>query len=327
MVSENTDINNDVFHCCDLILIRPQMPQIKTVHWNDTLVMCREKHGLDDVKVQIVNNFIYRSQCGELSGCHCCGIQLQTLFVIPCGHLVCTECISNKTIECPVCNEPFDPDTFQELQPGLDLQFLLNIEDEKEKRAQKQNFDRETSVVAPSRHENGAEVDEDTDQGVNPPVQQARLHKRGESCVYSPTSKDGKCLICKDEHFDCNFLAEEQCSICYKSAEECPAYASKANYVIQKLLQLKNDSGMRSYVSPAVARIYSSKSSRRPLKAIVFSEFREIYVRKSCLSVRPSNLCSFFPTLLQEYFGNRLVRRFGVSVPINSTHFACRTLI
>lgn len=113
----------------------------------------------------------------------------------------------------------------------------------------------------------------------NARLHQVRSHKRGEACVYSPASNDGKCLICKEEHFDCNFIAEPRCSTCYKSAEECPAYASKASYVIGKLLQLrKNDRDGKSNVSPLAARVYASAGNHRPLKVIVFSEFRDIYV-------------------------------------------------
>ena len=112
----------------------PQIPVILPKHWHETLVMCRELHSLDKVKVDIVNNFINRAVSGDLSGCHNCGLQLQTLFVIPCGHLVCTECIDQNVISCPICHTIFDVDDFQRLQPGLDLQFSFNLQEEKEKR-------------------------------------------------------------------------------------------------------------------------------------------------------------------------------------------------
>lgn len=245
--------------------------------------MCREKHHLDDVKVQIVNNFIYRAQSGELSGCHCCGIQLQVLFLIPCGHIVCTECVSNKTTSCPVCTEEFDVDDFQRLQPGLDLQFILNLQEEKDQREQRHNLERETSTRASVRPDSENEVieirEEDAVARANPVIQ-ARSHKRGETCIYSSSAKDGKCLICKEEHFDCNFLAEHQCSTCKKIAEDCPESASKASYVIKKLLLLRKNEGKgKSNITLQAARVFANESNYRPLKAIVFSEFRDIYVR------------------------------------------------
>ena len=74
---------------------------------------------------------------GEMSSCMSCGIQLQTLFVVPCGDLVCTECIDNRTTSCPVCKEAFDVDDFQRLQPGLHLRFCPNLEQEKKEREKK----------------------------------------------------------------------------------------------------------------------------------------------------------------------------------------------
>ena len=102
----------------------------------------------------------------------------------------------------------------------------------------------------------------------------------------------------REEHFDCNFMNnnQQQCSICFKHAEACPSYASKCKYVIDKLLQLCQDdvSGSGSAVhSPMAARLFGrssgSTSTNRPLKAIVFSQFRMTY----------------------DYFGDRLIRRFG----------------
>lgn len=155
------------------------------------------------------------------------------------------------------------------------------MQEEKEKREQKHNFDRETNVSIRSQHDDVVDLNEIMEDRSDPNARlhQVRSHKRGEACVYSPASNDGKCLICKEEHFDCNFIAEPRCSTCYKSAEECPTYASKASYVIGKLLQLrKNDRDGKSNVSPLAARVYASAGNHRPLKVIVFSEFRDIYV-------------------------------------------------
>jgi hypothetical protein len=132
-----------------------------------------------------------------------------------------------------------------------------------------------------------------------PTANHARSHRRGESCVYSSLLTDGKCTICRDEHYDCNFIKDgKQCSICFKYAEECPDYNRKSKYVIKQLLQLRdfiNDGTGRFSFSPTAARLFAIsgkvQSAHRPLKAIVFSQFRTIY----------------------EYFGDHLIRRFGVS--------------
>ena len=249
--------------------------------------MCRGIHNLDDVQVQVVNNFIYRAQTGELSGCHSCGLQLQTLFVIPCGHLICPECINNETTSCPVCQKPFDVDDFQRLQPGL-----------KKKEREKQ-FALKRAFADSSRPGRLSDVDVLAELEVNAPTAgHTRSHRRGEPCVYSSHLQDGKCTICREEHYDCNFMNEtKQCFICFKHAEECPDYNRKSKYVIEKLLQLRdfiNDGTRRFSLSPMAARLFAisgnAQCAHRPLKAIVFSQFRTIY----------------------EYFGDHLIRRFGV---------------
>ena len=276
------------------------LPKILNKHWAETLEMCREIHNLDDVKVQVVNNFIYRAQSGELSSCHHCGIQLQTLFVIPCGHLVCVECMNNRTRSCPCCSAPFDVDDFQRLQPGLDNQFCLNIKEEQKEREKKYALRRAfADSTGPAGMISSDELEDlEVESNAAPTVRQARSHKRGESCVYSPHRLDGKCTICREEHFDCNFMSDQQCSVCFKFAENCPNYASKAKHVIDKLIQLKSnefdDGSKRCNTSPMAARLFAkcrnNNSTHRPLKAIAFSQFRTSY----------------------EYFGDRLVRRFGV---------------
>ena len=102
-------VSNDVLFaiyssiCLAIIHLNPsvaslQLPHILNKHWAETLEMLRDIHHLDEVGVQVVNNFIHRVQTAELSSCHSCGIQLQTLLVIPCGHLVCIECIDNADV-------------------------------------------------------------------------------------------------------------------------------------------------------------------------------------------------------------------------------------
>jgi hypothetical protein len=278
------------------------LPSILTSHWNETLIMLREIHNLDEVKVQLVNNFISRAQSGELSGCHSCGVQLQLLLVVPCAHLVCTECIDSTTATCPVCHSSFDVDDFQKLQPGFNNQFCLELQREKEEREKQQALDQAISESTwPA-----IEINEARDIGGNRPNDtQIRSHRRGESCVYTSSPRDGRCRICREEHFDCNFMNREQtCTVCFKHAEQCPSYASKASYMIDKLLQLrKNDVEDECNVSPIAARVFSKSGARhRPLKAIIFSQFRSSYVRH----------CTCLPCYVGEYL---ILYNFLVGIP------------
>ena len=274
--------------------------------------MCRDIHNLDAIQVQVVNNFIYRAQTGELSGCHSCGLQLQTLFVIPCGHLICSECINNETTSCPVCQKPFDVDDFQRLQPGLNNQFCLNLQEEMKER--EKQFALKRAIADSSRPGRLRDVDVLAELEVNAPTAgHTRSHRRGESCVYSSHLQDGKCTTCREEHYDCNFMnARKQCSICFKHAEECPDYNRKSKHVIEKLLQLLdfiNDGTRRFSLSPTAARLFAisrnAQCAHRPLKAIVFSQFRTIY----------------------EYFGDHLIRRFGVRELLYASHLFVPTML
>jgi hypothetical protein len=90
----------------------------------------------------------------------------------------------------------FDVDDFQRLQPGLNNQFNLSVEQEKEEREKQYALKR---AFSESLGERAIDVDELGDEvEVNvPPTQQARSHKRGENCVYSSRLMDGKCTICR----------------------------------------------------------------------------------------------------------------------------------
>jgi hypothetical protein len=208
--------------------------------------------------------------------------------------MICSECINNETISCPVCQKPFDVDDFQRLQPGFNNQFCLNLQEEKKER--EKQFALKRALADTSRPERLNDVDALAELEVNAPTAvQARSHRK---CIYSSRFQDGKCTICKEEHYDCNFMnSSKQCSICFKYAEECPDYNRKSKYVIEKLLQLRefiNDDTRKFGCSLTAARLFAISGNghcaHRPLKAIVFSQFRTIY----------------------EYFGDHLIRRFGV---------------
>jgi hypothetical protein len=106
--------------------------------------------------------------------------------------------------------------------------------------------------------------------------------------------------------------ARKQCSICFKHAEECPDYNRKSKHVIEKLLQLLDfiNDGTRGFsLSPTAARLFAisgnAQCAHRPLKAIVFSQFRTIY----------------------EYFGDHLIRRFGVREFLYASHLFVPTML
>jgi hypothetical protein len=119
---------------------------------------------------------------------------------------------------------------------GIHFQFSHNIEEEKKKRESNRALSRALHSTSQSSNDNNMiDLDElDEDHVVNDEMQPTpRKHKKGDGgCKYLREFIDGKCAICREEHFDCNFMNnEERCYTCFKYAEMVPEYASKARYV------------------------------------------------------------------------------------------------
>jgi SNF2 family DNA or RNA helicase len=249
--------------------------------------------------VSKVRRYLKRATTGKLSSCDCCGIALSTLLVFPCGDLVCTECTSPQNHVCVVCQKPFDVDLFQRLQPGMDYQWLHNVEEEKSALKNKQGLlsrDSDTPVDAGIGQvlllQGGA--------GMMAPVnpQQQERHRRtkkpgdGHVCEFCPKLANGECRLCLKEHDDCNFMSDgHTCPVCFKRAEECPESETKSAHVVSKLLDLHQNFETYQLQQALQSPLKSTEISheKRPLKVIVFSQFRKVL----------------------NMTGDRLLRRFG----------------
>lgn len=288
--------------------ISRMIPVVTAENRKDFVDMLREKHGCDDIKITLCENYLTRASAGELSSCMSCGIQVQTLLVFPCGDLVCTECVHAKTKACPVCDAEFDADDFQLLQPGMEYTWVHNLTEEQSTRESRERLKRQLSVSRgngmPFDMDNDDEIDsedestavEDRERPEDMVIPQQVRRRRAHTCTYSRTFLDGKCETCKDEHFDCDFMNDKsQCVICHKRAEEVPAHATKATYVIMKMLKLRSDfrnnvgAGTVSFAASRFAGEAILPKLQQPLKVIIFSQYRSIL----------------------NYFGDRIVRRFG----------------
>ena len=131
------------------------LPTITNVNWNETLSMLRERHGLSENRVAKANEFIHRASSGDLSVCRACAVRLQTLFLVPCGCLVCPECMSSSTRQCPVCCKPFDVDDFQRLQPGLELTIKTDLLDQETDQAQSSQESESDTILQTRKHRKG----------------------------------------------------------------------------------------------------------------------------------------------------------------------------
>ncbi|KAG7363282.1 SNF2 family helicase [Nitzschia inconspicua] len=266
-------------------------PTLSDKNWNEFLEMF-DAINEDRDKRQAVRDFIARATTGQLSSCNCCQMMLSSLLVFPCGHLVCTECIDNTTTSCIVCDTGFDVDHFQKLQPGFAFEWMQNIEEERQTRPttnDDQELDDNRMVQHMQLNDDDAEIHFG---GFLPQQNRARQHKPGDghTCVFSARNPDGGCRLCSRQHEECYLIEEDhQCKVCYRKWEKCPAKETKPHYVVSKLLKLYREQQESEKSVKFKVPIEFSMESRRPLKVIVFSQFRK--------------------TLNQT--GDRLLRRFG----------------
>ncbi|KAL3673932.1 hypothetical protein V7S43_001619 [Phytophthora oleae] len=98
---------------------------------------------------------------GMTTKCGCCQRKLQLLMIIPCGHLCCADCIEDRFTEvgprCFFCEEVYDPEVFQELQPGFDFREVEDVKENRNTNTQQNNSGRQLAQGSsrnqtPNRH-------------------------------------------------------------------------------------------------------------------------------------------------------------------------------
>jgi SNF2 family DNA or RNA helicase len=188
--------------------------------------------------------------------------------------------MDSKTTACYLCEKNFDVDELQTFQPGFRLEW-------------KPNLDRCTITSSNGKHgaQNDLHVPENRENEILIRAPQNRLRKKkygdGHACEYDRYAADGKCIHCQEEHDFCNLLnSESRCSVCYRAAVECSADESKSFFLVNRLLQL-----CTSHPRTLPTKSVCGYSGVRPLKIIVFSQFREAL----------------------NFVGDRLLKRFGTA--------------
>jgi len=307
-------LNNIRLSCCGGTRVNVTLTE---KNWNETIDYLKNLHDVSEIGIKVVKNFLHRATTEQTSSCMVCGIQLQTLMLIPCrsAHLICTDCMNISTNSCPVCDIDFDVDDFQRLQPGFVNDWKWNLK-EQSREAETRLRQQVNQIINPTRHV-GIVVDESQiiqeqnrhnlllPLGANRQLLQMNIPRRNlqqsrqevaHQCVYPREFVDGKCEICFKEHTMCNLTNSKlQCNICQRPAEECPEEESKAYYLIQRLLDLKQRSkecAFKSIPSPTASIVTGEEilvKYARPVKVILFSQFRQIL----------------------NVVGDRLIRRFG----------------
>lgn len=300
------------------------MPTLSEKHWTMTVDIMREEHKASPVTLSVVENFLHRMTTEQLSSCMCCGLQLQTLFLLPCACTICTECITCNTIACPICEKNFDPDEFQllqvrvglrwysilnitlsailllyiilhinNIQPGLDYIWKWNLM-EAEKRRERSAYRRQIQNESGRLIENqgSSEIvdlsDNDEEIGVEiaQPIQQH---------IIRPTRRRRKlnhqCI------YPSTFI-DGKCTICFQMHNGCNFLNDSSCCTVchARAEECPKDESKAYYVTNKFLQLWKSSCTRHDdaknnthLKVIVFSQFRQIL----------------------NVVGDRLIRRFG----------------
>ena len=267
-------LNNLRLVCAGGTQVRPTLSTEYWIEFHQDFDNC----NADPVQQKKIRGFISRATTGQQSKCDCCSVMLSTLLVFPCGHLVCTECVDSNTTSCVVCEQEFDVDKFQRLQPGFKYDWLHNVEEE----AKRQSTDNDTTtedVDEPSLLPGG--------WGSLVPHNQRRRRARtrkygdGHTCKYDPKNPSGQCILCFAEYEPCYLAGDRRCQVCYRVAQDCPASESKITHIIQKLLRLykQQQETLKSTLSDSKKGLEVEAfllGRRRTPKVIVFSQFRKV---------------------------------------------------
>lgn len=267
--------------------------KITEANWNETVWMLRGLHKLSGIKVQLVENYMHRVVTEGLSSCMHCGLQVMTLLVLPCGDLLCSQCMkTTKTRCCLVCEDVFDPDDLQRLQPGMEYEWY----DEQEKEKKAERAEQEEAPAIPAANDALVPMNLAGQVALQPALINRRTNKKGDGhdCEYDVAALDGKCKLCHAEHDECVMMeVGSRCSVCHRLSQPCPQDESKFSYLVTRLNQIcARSKGSGKVFSPAAARFTGEQvvmtEGRRP-KIIVFSQYRKVL----------------------NLVGNRLILRYG----------------
>lgn len=261
------------------------------------------KQGFDKETIERTRQYLFHAQDEGLTPCGCCGLQLSTpLLMSCCGGHICPECMDNKSTTCLLCEDEFDVDEFQRLQPGFFLSWKSNVERSPIGKGSRNSI---AALPVPPHHNLPVNV-EDQQRIIHHPEEfRRRTNKPGDGhvCDYDFTAGDGTCKLCHEMHDSCNLFNEHsRCLICHAVAQECPEDESKASYLVSKLcrLLLESRDGARH------------GSDLRPVKAIVYSQFR------NALNVVGDRLLKRFGTkCVAEYWGKYRVQELHKFVTLS----------
>jgi SNF2 family DNA or RNA helicase len=184
--------------------------------------------------------------------------------------------MDSSTSICYLCDNAFDVDELQKFQPGFVLEWRSNLDLVK------------SSIKVPGSVPG---LSPEGDPLIRPTLERRRTRKLGDGhvCEYDPYAADGRCVKCLEEHnFCCLLNSCSRCEVCHRASEECPEDESKSFFLSRRLLELVEQMPNLQF---STTNESSSRLNSRPLKVIVFSQFRAAL----------------------NFVGDRLLRKFGTA--------------
>jgi Helicase conserved C-terminal domain len=203
--------------------------------------------------------------------------------------------MDSSTSYCFLCEDAFDVDDLQKFQPGFVLDWRSNLELKLNKIPAHPgpSGPPRPRIIDIAGAQNHPHFPDPEDGLVIRPPQERRRKKKfgdGHECEYDRFAADGRCLHCLEEHSSCDLANERlRCGVCHRVAEICPEEESKSFHLACRLLELYKSQPRPA--RPGVLGQSCPDDSARPLKVIVFSQFRAAL----------------------NFVGDRLLRRFGTA--------------
>ncbi|DAZ96789.1 TPA: hypothetical protein N0F65_005787 [Lagenidium giganteum] len=291
---------------------------------NETLIYLRAKDHVETVQmlskfgvsqdlIAEVATYLRHATLNISTSCGCCLRDLVLLTLVPCGHLVCADCVDERMqsqgASCAVCEKNFNYELFQKVQPGF--QFDFPKDDPKNLRidpGQRQdpgnNSDSNNDSDSSNREDKGGDSNRKGDHPPPPSPPRPELQPepaRSRNRARNNSEADSNLV---PDHRPREHRGERQ--PINLALHFAPVEASKAYYVAKRILELRDE-----YAKRRREGFWDrSPSAARYPKAIVFSQFREHIWRTKILFAQNGVPCTDFIALRSPEFRMQQLQKF-----------------
>eukprot|EP00941_MAST-03F_sp_MAST-3F-sp1_P003715 g3715.t1 len=235
--------------------------------------------GRSKNKCKKVMKFINRAKRGEDSICVQCGFRCVILFVTPCAHLFCSDCIRENFQRCRFCRSKHCFEDLQVLQPGFYTQFKERMEE-----------DIQTKIHNAARMQLYRSQRAAAANGTGNSIHEERMHqgRASSSSSFSPS------LSSSSSSSPSHSSSSAALSSLPVFSEYRSQGGAKAEYICNRLDELfRNERVMRKKQG-----LHTNEKRNRPCKVVVYSQFQSV------LNVVGSDLLiRFGEDAVAEFFG------------------------